>query len=327
MKNFQIKNKKINNSSKTFIIAEIGINHEGSFEKCKKMIAAAKHCGADAIKLQTIDPNLNYHPSTKSFKEFKRTNFNRNQLSKLISYTKKKGIIFLSTPGTFDEVDLLKTLGCNGLKISSGQLTNLPLIKHASNTNLPIIISTGMAYEKEIRAATKFLKKSNYAILQCTSLYPNPDEYVNLNGIIAIQKKFKCLVGFSDHTKDWLSCVAAVAKGAKIIEKHFTFDQKRKGKDHHISLEPKEFQKMCQGIRRVEKMFGKEKIQPSTKEIPLRKLYHRTLVATKKIKIGEKFTKKNLHYARPAIYFQSSDLKKLLGKKSKKKYKIGHSIQ
>ena len=133
MKNFQIKNKKINNSSKTFIIAEIGINHEGSFEKCKKMIAAAKHCGADAIKLQTISPNLNYHPSTKSFKEFKGTNFNRNQLSKLISYTKKKGIIFLSTPGTFDEVDLLKTLGCNGLKISSGQLTNLPLIKHASN--------------------------------------------------------------------------------------------------------------------------------------------------------------------------------------------------
>ena len=158
MKSFKIKNKKINSSSKTFIIAEIGINHEGNFEKCKEMIASAKHCGADAIKLQTINPNLNYHPSTKSFKEFNRTNFSRNQLSKLISFT-KKGIIFLSTPVTFDEIDLLKKLGCNGLKISSGQLTNLPLIKHASITNLPIIISTGMAYEKEIRAATKFLKK------------------------------------------------------------------------------------------------------------------------------------------------------------------------
>ncbi len=294
-KRFQISNSVITQKSKTFIISEIGINHEGNFEKCLKMISLSKKAGADAVKLQTINPDLSYAKNTHSYKEFLKTNFTDEELLKLINFAKKIGLIFISTPGSFEEVDKLKKFKCNAIKISSGQMTNYPLISYASKKKTPLIISTGMAYLSEIVKAIKACdKNSNIALLKCTSLYPTKDELTNISSLNSLNKTFKNIVGYSDHTKDELSCIAAVAAGAKIIEKHFTLNSKKRGKDHHISLEPKKFQLMIHKIRRVEKMLGDEKIFPVKQEISRRKFFHRYIVAKKNINKGDKFNYDNL---------------------------------
>ncbi len=296
---FIIRNKIITKKSKTFVISEIGINHEGSFEKCVKMIQLSKKAGADAIKLQTIDPDLSYAKDTNSYKEFLKTNFENEQLFKLIKLTKKIGLIFISTPGSFEEVDKLKKFKSDAIKISSGQMTNYPLISYAAKKKLPLIISTGMAYQNEIKEALNSSgKNKNLALLKCTSLYPAPDQDINLRSIETLKKKFKCIVGFSDHTKDHVSCLAAVTMGAKIIEKHFTLNSKLKGKDHHISLEPSAFKSMVEKIRRVEKMLGTNEIGPVKNEKKNRRSYHRYIVARKIINKGEKFNKHNISIKR-----------------------------
>ena len=323
---FKIQKKIINQKSNTFVISEIGINHEGSLSKCIKMIELSKKAKADAVKLQTINPDLSYVKNSKSFKEFQNCNFNDEELFKIINYAKKIGIIFISTPGSFEEVEKLKKFKADGIKISSGLLTNYPLISHAAKNFKSIIISTGMAYLREIKQAVSACKNNkNLAILKCTSLYPSKDNEINLNSIEDFHKHFKNIIGFSDHTKDELSCLAAVSKGAKIIEKHFTLNTKRKGKDHHISLNPSNFKIMIEKIRRIDLMQGKRKIYPEKKEILNRKLFHRYILAKKDIFKGEKFSLQNLSIKRQIISSRK-DLKplyldRLIGKKSKRQIK------
>lgn len=324
MKKFKIRNKIVSQNTESFIISEIGINHEGSFDRCIKMIDESKKSGADAIKLQTIDPNLSYAKNSKSYREFKNTNFNDEQLFNLVKLTKKKKLFFISTPGSFEEIDKLTRFNCDAIKISSGLMTNYPLIYYASKTKKPIIISTGMAFFDEIKMAIKFCyQNKNVALLKCTSVYPAKDTQLNLKSIFSFQKKFKQLIGYSDHTIDDLSCIAAVINGAKIIEKHFSLTPEKRGKDHKISLNPKNFSLMVEKIRRVEKMLGNEKIMPVSEEILNRKYFHRTLVAKKTISINEKFNSENLTIKRlkknrfdnlkPLFYFS------ILGKKSNRR--------
>ena len=319
--NFKIGNKTINKSSKTFLISEIGINHEGSLLKCIKMIAESKKAGADAVKLQTVKAENNYLRSTKSFKEFKKTDFSDEELFKIVNFSKKNKLIFLSTPGTFNEVDQLINLKVDGIKISSGSMTNYPLISYAAKKTKSIIISTGMGYDDEIRQAILACKSNqNIAILKCTSLYPPRDKELNLRSIQEFQKKFKYIIGYSDHKKDYLSCLLAVSNGAKIIEKHFTLDPKKKGKDHHISLNPKEFKKMAEDIKRTENMLGDFEIRPTKREIKNRNLFHRCLVTTKNILKGEKFTLDNISLKRvnnrSNSKIEPKNLSKILAKKS-----------
>ena len=252
--NFKIGNKTINKSSKTFLISEIGINHEGSLLKCIKMIAESKKAGADAVKLQTVKAENNYLRSTKSFKEFKKTDFSDEELFKIVNFSKKNKLIFLSTPGTFNEVDQLINLKVDGIKISSGSMTNYPLISYAAKKTKSIIISTGMGYDDEIRQAILACKSNqNIAILKCTSLYPPRDKELNLRSIQEFQKKFKYIIGYSDHKKDYLSCLLAVSNGAKIIEKHFTLDPKKKVK---ITI----FRSIQKNLKKWQRILKEQKI-------------------------------------------------------------------
>ena len=259
------------------------------------MIEESKKAGADAVKLQTVFANDNYVKGSKSYKEFQKTNFTKEELFKIIKYSKQKKLIFISTPGSLREVDLLVKLRVDGIKISSGSLTNYPLIRHASKKTSSLILSTGMAYEQEIKQALRYCGlNKNIAVLKCTSLYPPQDNELNLNSIKTFKKRFKKIIGYSDHKKDYLSCLIAVNNGAKIIEKHFTLNSNRKGKDHHISLEPRKFNNMVNEIRRLETIGGKNEIIPSKREIKNRKSYHRCIVANQIIQKGEKFSSDNL---------------------------------
>jgi len=294
-KYFKIGNKYVGEGKKVFIIAEIGVNHEGNFEKCVNLFKKAKFSGADAVKLQTVNPDYSYAKGTKSYNEFKDTDFSDQQYSKLKKIANKLNLVFFSTPGSLLEVDRIIKIGAQAIKISSGLSTNLPLIKYASEKKLPLIISTGMAYKNEIKEALNSTgSNKRVAILKCTSLYPAPDDSLNISSINELKSLFNTVVGFSDHTLDDLSCISAVAAGAKIIEKHFTLNKNKFGKDHKISLEPREFKIMVDKIRRVEKMLGSQKVKPNHKEIKFRKAFHRCLVAGKTILKNERFNPDNV---------------------------------
>ena len=333
MKNnfFKIGKKYVGKKGKVFIVAEVGVNHEGSFNKCTKLFEKARESGADAVKLQTVDVEKNYVQGTASYKEFKNTDFTNEEFYKLSNVAKKLGLSFFTTPGDFESVDKCKKYGSQAIKISSGLITHLPLIEYASKKKLPIIISTGMAYEEEIKKAFNSTKNNNSeALLKCTSLYPASDCTLNVRGILNLKKKYKIPIGFSDHSLDDLSAYIAVSNGASIIEKHFTLNKRSKGKDHAISMEPKEFKVMCSNIRRIENIQGKSLLKPTNSEKKLRTSRHRTLIANRYIKkneifnlnnIGFKRSKKNKKGLKP-IYF-----KKILGKKNKKKIKKNHPIK
>tara|TARA_B100000029_G_scaffold159594_1_gene155265 strand:- start:1036 stop:2049 length:1014 start_codon:yes stop_codon:yes gene_type:complete len=333
MKNtfFKVGKKYVGKKGKVFIVAEVGVNHEGSFDKCTKLFTKARESGADAVKLQTVNVEKNYVQGTTSYKEFKNTDFTNEKFYKLSLVAKKLGLSFFTTPGDFESVDKCKKYGSQAIKISSGLITHLPLIEYASKKKLPIIISTGMAYENEIRNAFNSTKNnSSVALLKCTSLYPAPDNTLNVRGILSLKKKYNVPIGFSDHTLDDFSSYVAVLNGASIIEKHFTLNKKSKGKDHAISMEPKEFKNMCDNIKRIENILGKNLIEPTRSEKKLRTLRHRTIIANRSIKKDEIFNLENIGFKRTMqnknglapIYFR-----KILGKKNKKKIRKNQPIK
>tara|TARA_B110000211_G_scaffold234801_1_gene306387 strand:- start:14829 stop:15839 length:1011 start_codon:yes stop_codon:yes gene_type:complete len=318
---------------RTFIIAEIGINHLGSLHNCKKLINQAKKSGADAVKLQISDPEYSYNKDTVSYKIFKKNRLSFEKLKKIKSYARKKKIILFATPGDFKSLEIIKRLNFPAIKISSGLMTNEALVSEIAKIKKPVIFSTGMAYMSEIKKIISILKRNKnkyFAILKCTSLYPCPPNFVNLISINNLKNKFpKIPIGFSDHTKSIDACIAAVALGAKIIEKHITLNKNFKVPDQKVSCDPKEFKLMVKKIRYIEQTIGKENIFPTKEEIKKRNLYHRSIITVKKISIGEKFDKNNIALKRstgkkkglhPKYFF------KILGKKSKKNININTNL-
>ena len=316
------RNIIISEKSPTFIIAEIGINHSGSYNKCKKMIREFSKSGANAVKLQTINIEESYAKNTLSYREFKDKDFSTSQLNKLRLYTEKFGLTFLSTPGDFSSYQKLKKSGVKIFKISSGLFTNLPLINTILKDNFPLIISTGMASKREIDDLYyKLIKKTkNFSILKCTSLYPNKDIDVNLNNLDTFLKSYNVLIGYSDHTLDEISSIGAVVKGAKIIEKHVTLNKKEKGGDHKISLEPSEFKTFVNKIRRMESQLGRKEILPTMQEIKKRTNIRRFIVAKTNLNKDEKVTYQNILFKRLKNYkngFSPNNLDLILGRSLK----------
>ncbi len=323
VKTFKVDNFTIGKPRTVFLVAEIGINHNGKFDLCKKMIVAAARSGANAIKLQTIDPHESYLKNTPSYKEFLNKNINDEELYKLKEITEKLGMIFFSTPGDFKSLERLKKIGVKLIKISSGLLTNIPLIEQVSRFKIPMIISTGMAYEKEIKESVKSAKKfgnKGVGILKCTSLYPAPDKTINLNGIKALRDKLKIPVGYSDHTLDDLTVCAAVSLGATIIEKHFTLNKKLLNADHKISMEPNDFLIMSKKIKRIIEILGTNKLIPNLAEKKKRYRTHRYIVAKNKIFKGIKISIKDIAFKRSIKKIKKiepKNYKKIIGKISK----------
>lgn len=302
-----------------FIIAEAGVNHNGSIELAKKLIDVAVEAGVDAVKFQTFKAEKLVSKSAQKA-EYQKENMSDsddsqfNMLKKLeldiethhelIKYCNSKNIMFLSTPFDHDSIELLSDLGLEIFKVPSGEITNLPYLRHIGSVNKKVILSTGMADMGEIEDALDVVMnagtlKENITVLHANTMYPTPMEDVNLNAMLTIGTAFDVAYGYSDHTLGIEVDIAAVAMGASCIEKHFTLDKTMQGPDHKASLEPYELIEMVKAIRNIELALGSSVKKPSNSETPNMKVARKSLVAKVTIKKGETITEANLAIKRP----------------------------
>jgi len=325
---------------KTFIIAEAGVNHNGSIELAKQLINVAVNAGADAVKFQTFKAEklvsksakkADYQKETTSMKEsqyemIKKLELDIQSHQILFDYCKFKGIIFLSTPFDLESIDLLTNLGINIFKISSGEITNLPYLEKISKLNKEIILSTGMSNLGDIEKALEILTlngtaKNKIVILHANTEYPTSMEDVNLRAMLTIGNTFDVKYGYSDHTNGIEVPIAAVALGASVIEKHFTLDKTMKGPDHKASLEPFELNQMVIAIRNIEKALGNGIKKVTESEQKNIKIARKSIVASRNIEIGELLTENNICCKRPGNGISPMRWYEILGSKAKKSYK------
>lgn len=324
---------------KVFIIAEAGVNHNGSSDIAKELIDAAVKAGADAVKFQTFKAaNLVSKTAQKADYQKQTTDVEESQFEmiqkleldvdthkELISYCKHKNILFLSTPFDHESIELLHKLGLEVFKIPSGEITNLPYLRHIGSLNKRVILSTGMANLGEIEAAINVImqagsNRKNITILHANTEYPTPMEDVNLKAMVTIGNAFNTNYGYSDHTLGIEVPIAAVALGASIIEKHFTLDKNMPGPDHRASLEPHELISMIQAIRNIEKALGSTLKQPSPSETKNKSIARKSLVAKTSIKKGEFFTEENLTIKRPGTGISPMRWDEVIGTKAVNNY-------
>jgi len=332
-------------STKVFIIAEAGVNHNGDLKLAKKLIDAAVTAGADAIKFQTFKakklvsksaPKADYQKNNTSFKEsqyqmLKKLELDEHAHHELIDYCLKKDIYFMSTPFDLDSIKLLNDLGLEVFKIPSGEITNYPYLKAIGKLQKKIILSTGMSNIEEIEQALCVLtkagtEKSNITVLHANTMYPTPMKDVNLNAMLTIGQKCEVKYGYSDHTLGIEVDIAAVAMGASVIEKHFTLDKTMDGPDHKASLDPGELLSMVKSIRNIEVALGSAIKQASASEIPNKKVVRKSIVASRLIKKGELFSEKNLTTKRPANGKNPMLWESIIGTKAQQNYEADEVI-
>lgn len=331
---------------KTLIIAEAGVNHNGDINLAKKLIEAAKDANADIVKFQTFvaakgiskhAKKATYQLQTTDTKESQLDMVKKLELSPqdhhtLIAHCKKIGIEFLSTPFDFQSIDLLHQLNLQTFKIPSGEITNLPYLRKIGTLNKQVILSTGMSNLGEIENAINILvnagtHRHNITILHCNTQYPTPIQDVNLKAMQTIQQAFHLPVGYSDHTNGIHIPIAAVAMGAKVIEKHFTLDRNMEGPDHQASLEPQEFKMMVQYIRDIEMALGDGIKQTSKSEEANKMLARKSVVANRLIKSGETFNQNNLDIKRPANGLSPMEWDNIIGKIAKRDFQEDEPIE
>lgn len=335
MKKIRIGDRLLGESEPTFIVAEIGVNHNGSVNRARKLIDAAKSTGADAVKFQAYKTErivtkyaekAKYQKETTDLKKsqydmLKKLELKDADFVELHRYAKKRSIIFLSSAFDEESVDLLAGLDVSAFKVPSGETTNFPLLRHIAEKKKPIILSTGLSTLDEIGEAIRVMEEKgveDIVLLHCVTSYPAKAEDVNLRVMDFLKRSFGCPVGFSDHTLGISIPIAATALGAVLIEKHFTLDKKMSGPDHRASLEPDEFKQMVTAIRDVEKAMG-DGIKRLTKgEEQIKKAARRSVVARVKIQKGTVIRENMLDLKRPGTGLEPKDLSKILGKKAKK---------
>ena len=323
---------------KTYVIAEAGVNHNGDLNMALELIDQAKKCGADCVKFQTykteqlvseMSPKAKYQlnvtdANESQFKMLKKLELGYDLYPSLISKCKDLNIDFLSTPYNFEDVDFLNSMGIDAFKIASGQLTELPFLKHVAKTGKKIIISTGMANMSEVSDAVDEIRNSgndNIIVLQCTTNYPSDIEDTNLKAMISMREGLKVNVGYSDHTNSSYACFAAVALGAILIEKHFTLDKNLEGPDHLTSFNPTEFAELVYGIRMVEKALGDGIKKPTNSEMNNIYGMKRSLVVLKNINAGETLKHEDIGFKRPQNGLSPNYFEKVIGKKILKNMK------
>lgn len=345
MNYFYIKNFKLSKDSRVFIIAEIGVNHNGSINKAIKLVDLAKIAGADAVKFQTFSADqvtlkktqlVNYQKKNlkkniSQYSMLKKLELNKEDFVKLKNYCDHKNIIFISTPYNFDDIDFLNTIDIDCFKLSSMHLTETPILKYISKFNKPIICSTGMSTIDDIKKSHKIFyesKNSKIIYLQCTSNYPTNIKECNINVISTFKKTFpNNFIGYSDHSTNNISAIAAVALGSKVIEKHFTFNTKLIGPDHSSSYNPTMFGKYVRDIRLCELSLGSNKKSLSSNEIKNIKQMRRCLVLKKNVKINETLNIKDVAFKRPAKGINPNKLELYLGKKFKRNLSKDHILK
>ncbi|WP_304440611.1 N-acetylneuraminate synthase [Tissierella sp. P1] len=301
---------------KVFIIAEAGVNHNGSIDLAKKLIDKASNAGADAVKFQSFKAEklvtknaqkaeyqeLTTGKEENQFEMIKRLELDYEKHEELINYCKSKDIMFLSSPFDLESIDLLSTLGLEIFKIPSGEITNVPYLRKIGLLKKKVILSTGMSTLGDIEKALDILRISgteDMIVLHCNTEYPTPIDDVNLNAMNTIREAFKVEVGYSDHTLGIEVPIAAVALGATVVEKHFTLDKNMEGPDHRASLEPEELKEMVRCIRNIEKALGDGVKKLTGSEAKNINIARKSIVAGRNIIKGEIFTEENLGIKRP----------------------------
>lgn len=325
------------NSVSTLIIAEAGVNHNGSIENAHRLIDAAKSAGADAVKFQTFNAEKLVSCNAQKADYQKRSNSNGQtqlemlkslQLTKLqflniCEYCVNKNILFLSTPFDFESIDMLEELDMPIYKIPSGEITNLPYLIKIASLGKPIILSTGMSTLDEVESALNVLKSNgagDISLLHCNTEYPTPYDDVNLLAMNTLKRRFGVKVGYSDHTLGIEVPIAAVALGARIIEKHFTLDKTMEGPDHKASLEPDELKKMVDSIRIIEKTLGSGEKKPTRSESKNIDIARKSIVAKTNIIAGDTFCEENITVKRPGNGISPMKWFEVLGKTATKNF-------
>tara|TARA_B110000008_G_C16949010_1_gene555632 strand:- start:777 stop:1805 length:1029 start_codon:yes stop_codon:yes gene_type:complete len=335
---------KIFEKGKIFFIAEMSANHQNDFQKAKKIIKAVSKTGANAIKFQTFLPEeMTLNIKDKKFQINEKTSLWRGKRlydlykessmrwdwqTKLFSYARKCGLLPFSSPFGEDSLNFLIKLNTKIFKVASLENSHFPLLQLLSKTKKPIILSTGSASEKEISDSINFLKKKgckNLTLLKCTSVYPAPPSELNLLGIPYLKNKFRCRVGFSDHSKGISSALTAVALGAEVIEKHIKLNENDKSLDSEFSITVKELKKLIEKSREIKESMGKKFfLTKSEKHANSRR---RSIIAIKNIKKNEIFTKNNIAVLRPNIGLHPKYYSSIIGKKAKFFIKLGSPIK
>lgn len=318
-----------------FIIAEAGVNHNGDLDLARRLVDAAAAAGADAVKFQTFRaervvsrgaPKAEYQKATTSPDESQLEMLRRLELSpeahrELAGYARERGILFLSTPHDQESIDLLADLGVPAFKVGSGDLTNLPYLRHLARKGRPILLSTGMATLGEVEEALAVIfaeGNREVVLLHAVSSYPAPPEDCNLRAMGTLAAAFRVPVGFSDHTLGLEVALAAVALGACVIEKHLTLDRSLPGPDHKASLEPEEFRAMVEGIRRVERALGDGVKRPAPSEENTRVVARKSLVAATEIPPGTRIRPEMVAVKRPGTGLPPRCLDAILGRETRR---------
>lgn len=339
MNEFEVDNVKISND-RPFVVAEIGINHNGDMGLAKETIAAAAESGADSVKFQSYKTEdfisdsslmLTYRSQGVEVREpqyelFKRCEINREQMLMLKQECERHGLNFHSTPTSLEGVRDLEAVGCQILKNGSDYLTNLPLIRQMGETGLLTVLSTGMATLSEVSQAVNAFKETGndrLILLHCTSAYPTVDEDVNLARMSTLSSAFNTPVGFSDHSHGIVAAIAATVLGTCWIEKHFTLDKNLPGPDHWFSMDPRELKELVAAVRRAEKVVGKSCIEPTSSELDSRSSFRLSCVAKKDLTKGHLVQETDIAFRRPGEGVPPADMKYLIGRKIGKPVSTG----
>lgn len=340
----KIGNFNVDFTSRTFVIAEAGVNHNGNMDCAKLMIDAAVASGVDAVKFQTYKTEdlilkdikkapyqqVTTNRAESQYEMLKKLEISREQTAELMDYCRKKGIIFLSTPFEKKSLDELDGLGVCAFKVAATDLTNIQFLRQVAQKHKPIVLSAGMCYLEEVRRALEAIYPINkdVILLQCTADYPIQDSEANINVIRTFQEAFDMHIGYSDHSQGVGASPYAVALGAKVIEKHFTLDKNMEGPDQKASVTPSELKRLVEDIRRVEKYLGDGIKMPSCSEQMNRKSLQKCLVASREIRAGEKFSAENIVAKRTngmgiiALYYDN-----IVGRIAGKNYSKNEIIQ
>lgn len=328
----KIGKRLVGDGQPAYIIGEVGSNHDGSIERAKEYIKALKEIGCDAVKFQSFTAKGLFNKAVNEtvFKILDEVTFKREWHAELKKYADSLDIDFLSTPFDEEAADLLDSLGINAMKIASGDVTDIPLIRYIAKKNKPIIMATGMANLGEIEEALNAISEEGnreVILLQCVGLYPTEYKYSNIDAMVTMKNVFKLPVGYSDHSAGDVVPLGAVAKGACVIEKHVTFSRDEKGPDHFFAMTVAEFGEMIRKIRNLELALGDGRKRPNEVEEKEKTGARRCLVANRDIKQGSILETGMLDIVRPEKGIQPKYLDKVIGKTAKVDIKCGESIQ
>lgn len=329
---------------RSYLIAEIGVNHNGDMGLAQKMVLAAKHAGADAVKFQTFTaaalatgdtPKVRYQQGTTSINEshfemLKKLELSRPEHCELLAFCASEQIDFLSTPYDIDSAKFLFELGVKMFKTASADLVDLPLQQYIASTGKPAIVATGMSGLGEVEQVVNIFEQSgnpNLILLHCVSNYPCSDASLNLRAMSTLGQAFNLPVGYSDHSVGMLASVVSISLGAKVIEKHFTLDKSLPGPDHKASSTPEEFAELVQNVRRAERMLGSHRKECQEEERQMAAVSRKSLTLARDVRAGEILTKDDLRLLRPGTGILASFISRVTGMRAKTSLNAEHQLR